>query len=356
VQPGVETSGVGVVDIVMPSNLSTAQRRQMLTELTAGLRTMPGVAQAGFAQKLPLRGPGWSFGFELEGDPESRGTTTFVRFVSPDYLQTMGVAIKDGRLFTEADRTVGASGDGVVVINEALVKKYFKGANPIGRRIANGTGGWVRVIGVVGDVAEAKLTDTREPARYMLSDTPPFLSNINALVFKTAGRSPEAALDDARQLVQRLAPMVAVQRVTTMDRVLDLAVGPARQVMQLLAILTTLALVLGAVGVYGVISHFVNRRSRDWGVRIALGMMPSRVVRMIVRRGAALVSIGVVIGIAAFFALARLLGSFLYGVGAGDPLAMVSATVVLLVVGVLAALIPGLRASRTDPAIVLREQ
>ena len=356
VQPGVETSGIGVVDIVMPSNLSTAQRRQLLTELTAGLRTMPGVAQAGFAQKLPLRGPGWSFGFELEGDPESRGTTTFVRFVSPDYLQTMGVAVKDGRLFTEADRTAGASGDGVVVINEALAKKYFKGANPIGRRIANGTGGWVRVIGVVGDVAEANLTDTREPARYMLSDTPPFLSNINALVFKTAGRSPEAALDDARQLVQRLAPTVAVQRVTTMDRVLDLAVGPARQVMQLLAILTTLALILGAVGVYGVISHFVNRRSRDWGVRIALGMMPSRVVRMIVRRGAALVSIGVVIGIAAFFALARLLGSFLYGVGAGDPLAMVSATVVLLVVGVLAALIPGLRASRTDPAIVLREQ
>ncbi len=356
VQPGVETSGIGVVDVVMPSNLSTAQRRQMLSELTAGLRTMPGVAQAGFAQKLPLRGQGWSFGFELEGDPESRGTTTFVRFVSPDYLQTMGVTVKDGRLFTEADRTAGASGDGVVVINEALAKKYFKGANPIGRRIANGTGGWVRVIGVVGDVAEAKLTDTREPARYMLSDTPPFLSNINALVFKTAGRSPEAALDDARQLVQRLAPTVAVQRVTTMDRVLDLAVGPARQVMQLLAILTTLALVLGAVGVYGVISHFVNRRSRDWGVRIALGMMPSRVVRMIVRRGAALVSIGVVIGIAAFFALARLLGSFLYGVGAGDPLAMVSATVVLLVVGVLAALIPGLRASRTDPAIVLREQ
>ena len=106
----------------------------------------------------------------------------------------------------------------------------------------------------------------------------------------------------------------------------------------------------------GVISHFVNRRSRDWGVRIALGMMPSRVVGAIVRRGAALVALGVVIGIGAFFALARLLGSFLYGVGAGDPIAMVSATIVLLVVGMLAAVIPGIRASRTDPAIVLREQ
>jgi ABC-type antimicrobial peptide transport system permease subunit len=126
--------------------------------------------------------------------------------------------------------------------------------------------------------------------------------------------------------------------------------------MMLLAILTTLALVLGAVGVYGVISHFVNRRSRDWGVRIALGMMPAKVVRMIVMRGATLVAGGVAIGIAAFFALARLLGSLLYGVGAGDPVAMISATTVLLVVGIFAAVIPGLRASRTDPAIVLREQ
>jgi putative ABC transport system permease protein len=356
VQPGVETSGVGVVDIVMPSNIPAPQRRQMLDELKSGLRTMPGVVQAGFTQKLPLRGGGWSFGFELEGDPESRATTTFVRFGSPEYLQTMGVDVREGRLFTEADRTAGSTGDGVVVVNEALVKKYFKGANPIGLRVANGTGGWVRVIGVVRDVAEAKLTDAREPTRYMLSDTPPFLSNVQVLVFRTQGRAPEAALDEARQLVHRLAPTVAVQRVTTLDRVLDLAVGPARQVMQLLAMLTTLALVLGAVGVYGVISHFVNRRSRDWGVRIALGMKPSRVVQLIVRRGAALVSLGVVIGIASFFALARLLGSFLYEVGAGDPVAMVSATVVLLVVGILAALVPGLRASRTDPAIVLREQ
>ena len=358
VQPGVETNGIGVVDIVMPSNMTMPQRRQTMDELTLALRGMPGVTQAAFSQLLPLRRGGWNFGFELEGDAESRSTTTFVRFVSPDYLQTMGVALRDGRLFTEADRTAasGPNAEGVTVVNEALVKKYFKGASPLGRRVANGTGGWVRVIGVVGDVAEGRLTDEREPARYMLSDTPPFLSNVQVMVFKTSGRSPAAALDDARQLIQRVAPTVAVQEVTTMDRVLDLAIGPARQVMQLLAILTTLALVLGAVGVYGVISHFVSRRSRDWGVRIALGMKPSRVVQMIVRRGAALVALGVVIGIGAFFALARLLGSFLYGVGAGDPIAMVSATAVLLVVGMLAAVIPGLRASRTDPAIVLREQ
>ena len=358
VNPGIETSGVGVVDIVMPNDLEPARRRQTMDEITAALRALPGVTSAGFTQKLPLRGGGWSFGFDMEGNPEARGTTTFVRFGSADYLKTIGATLREGRLFTEADRNLYnvENAEGVIIVNEALVKKYFNGANPIGRRVASGTGGWGRVIGVVRDVAEAKLTDNPEPTRYMLTESLGSVPGVEVLVFKTAGRAPETALDEARQTVQRLAPSVAVQQVTTLDRVFDLAVGPARQVMALLTILTSLALVLGAVGVYGVISHFVHRRSRDWGVRIALGMAPSNVVRMIVRRGVVLVGLGVVIGIGAFFALARLLGSFLYGVGAGDPLAMASATAVLLVVGVLAALIPGVRASRTDPATVLREQ
>jgi predicted lysophospholipase L1 biosynthesis ABC-type transport system permease subunit len=208
----------------------------------------------------------------------------------------------------------------------------------------------------VNDVAEGHITDAPAPVRYMLSESLPFVAAAQGLVVRTAGRDAETALEEARDVVRRAIPGVGVERVTTMERMLDRAVGPARQVMMLLAILTTLALILGAVGVYGVISHFVNRRSRDWGVRIALGMMPVRVVRMIVMRGTGLVSLGLVIGVVAFFALARFLGSLLYGVGASDPVAMVAATVVLLVVGVVAAAIPGIRASRTDPAIVLREQ
>ncbi len=271
----------------------------------------------------------------------------------------MGVKLRDGRLFTETDRSAAgdSAGEPPIIINEALARKYFEGTNPVGRRISTGFGPRLgRVIGVVNDVAEGALTDKAAPARYMVHETLPFVPSGEALVFHTAGRGAEAALDDARQMVRRVVPGAGVQKVSTMDRELALAVGPARQVMMLLTILTLLALVLGAVGVYGVISHFVNRRSRDWGVRIALGMMPMKVVRMIVARGATLVAGGVVIGIAAFFALARLLGSLLYGVGASDPIAVVAATTVLFVVGILAAIIPGLRASRTDPAIVLREQ
>jgi len=336
--------------------MQAPRRLQALREVTEALRTLPGATAAGVTQLLPIQGGGWSSGIQVQGSASTEVTTTYVRVVSPGYLQTMGVKLRDGRMFTEADRTTAAT-EPPIIINEALAKKYFAGTNPIGRLISNGfTNSWGRVIGVVNDVAEGKLTDAPSPARYMLHETLPFVPGAEALVFRTTGRNAEAALDDARRTVQSVIPGAGVEHVSTMERELAEAVGPARQVMMLLAILTTLALVLGAVGVYGVISHFVSRRSRDWGVRLALGMMPGKVVRMIVVRGTMLVSAGVVLGIAAFFALARLLGSLLYGVGAGDPLAMGSATVVLLVVGVLAAAIPGLRASRTDPAIVLREQ
>ncbi|MDF2776227.1 MAG: permease, partial [Geminicoccaceae bacterium] len=357
IEPGVETAGVGVIDITLPNDLPSERRRQVLREMTAALGDMPGVASAGLVQKFPLRGGGWSSGIQVEGTPATEVTTTFVRFVSPGYFETMGIPVRDGRVLTESDRMTAGTpdADGVVVINEALVKQYFGNTNPIGRRVSNGWGGWARVVGVVGDVAEGKLTDAPAPARYMLLETLPFVSDMQTLAFKTEGRSPESALDDARQIVQRVAPSAAVQGVTTLDRVLDLAIGPARQVMTLLAILTTLALVLGAVGVYGVIAHFVSRRSRDWGVRIALGMMPSRVVAMIVTRGAALVLAGIVVGVTAFVALARLLESLLYEVESADPLAIAGATAVLIVVGLAAAVVPAVRASRTDPAIVLRE-
>ena len=357
IEPGVETAGVGVIDITLPNDLPSERRRQVLREMTAALGDMPGVASAGLVQKFPLRGGGWSSGIQVEGTPATEVTTTFVRFVSPGYFETMGIPVRDGRVLTESDRMTAGTpdADGVVVINEALVKQYFGNTNPIGRRVSNGWGGWARVVGVVGDVAEGKLTDAPAPARYMLLETLPFVSDMQTLAFKTEGRSPESALDDARQIVQRVAPSAAVQGVTTLDRVLDLAIGPARQVITLLALLTTLALVLGAVGVYGVIAHFVSRRSRDWGVRIALGMMPSRVVAMIVTRGAALVLAGIVVGVTAFVALARLLESLLYEVESADPLAIAGATAVLIVVGLAAAVVPAVRASRTDPAIVLRE-
>ena len=164
-----------------------------------------------------------------------------------------------------------------------------------------------------------------------------------------------AVLDAARQAVQRAAPGVAVQEASTIDQVLARAVGPARQIMTLLTLLTGLALVLGAIGVYGVIAHHVSRRKRDYGIRIALGLSPARVVRQVVGRGTVLVALGLVIGGGAAVVLARSLAALLYGVGAADPLALLAAAVALLTVGMLAAFVPAWRASRVDPARVLYE-
>jgi putative ABC transport system permease protein len=146
-----------------------------------------------------------------------------------------------------------------------------------------------------------------------------------------------------------------VQQTTTMRNVFDLAVGPTGQIVTLLSLLAALALVLGAVGVYGVISHYVSRRSRDYGIRIALGQQPSRVVRQVVGRGAMLVAIGSGIGIVAAVFLTKILATLLYGVEATDPLSMAGAVIVLLAVGMLAAFVPARRASLTDPAVVLRD-
>jgi ABC-type antimicrobial peptide transport system permease subunit len=209
----------------------------------------------------------------------------------------------------------------------------------------------------VENVAEQKLTEGPQPARYVLYDQIPYTPETHSIVLKVAGeRRAAGVLEAARRTINQTAPIVAVQEMTTMESVFSKAVGPARQVMTLLTLLTALALVLGAVGIYGVISHFVTRRRRDYGVRIALGQSAAGVIRQVVGRGGVLVAIGSVIGIASALLLARLLASFLYGVGAADPLAMGTAVLALAAVGLAAAYIPARRASRTDPVMVLRQE
>ena len=178
-----------------------------------------------------------------------------------------------------------------------------------------------------------------------------------SLVMRT-NRPDDAAtvLDAARRTVNRVAPGFAVQETTTMSRILDVAVGPARQMMTLLSLLSALAMVLGAIGIYGVMAHFAARRKRDWAIRIALGLPTSRVVTHIVRQGAGLVAIGILVGVIGTVALARLLTSFLFGVGTVDPIAFAAASAVLLLIGLAAAFIPARRASAVEPALVLREQ
>jgi putative ABC transport system permease protein len=357
IDPGIETDGVVVVDILAGGELTPEQRRQALGQMTDAVRALPGVRSASVAMKIPLRGSGNSFDITIPGQPEAAQTTTYFRVVGLDYFGTMGIRLRAGRTFAASDVADSAMTEVPIVINEDLARRYFPGVDPIGRVVGGGFDAPQRIIGVVANVLEGDLTSEPEAARYYLAGTVSWFSPQAAVVIKAERpEDADAVLDAARATIQRAAPAFAVHDLTSMKRVLDMAVGPARQVMQLLALLSALALVLGAVGIYGVISHFAARRKRDWAIRMALGLPAGRVVRHIVGQGAALVAIGIVVGVAGTLALARLLGSFLYGVSAVDPLSFLAASATLMLAGVMAALVPAWRAGTVDPATALREQ
>jgi predicted permease len=358
IDPGVETQGIAVLDVALPADVPTAERLVLMRNLVDAMGELPGVRSAAASAHIPLRHGGDNTGITIPGRPDLEEATTYFRFVSPRYFETMGIELKAGRTFSVADRPAPSDTTEVdIVINEALAKEYFDGVDPIGRYTGGGFGVPERIIGVVADAAEGTLTEERKPTRYYLQDQIAWVMDGQTFVLRSErGAEPTRVLDAARAAVIRVAPGVAVQEATTMERIFANAVGPARQVMTLLSLLTGLALVLGAVGVYGVVAHLVSRRLRDWSIRIALGLQPSRVIGQVVRYGASLAVVGVAVGIVGALALSRLLESLLYGIGSSDPLSLGSAGVALLLVAVLAALIPAIRASRADPALVLREQ
>ena len=351
IDPGLRVDGVAVLDATMPAQLSQNERRRAIITMLPALEAVPGVRSAAAAQKLPLRGSGDYWGLNIVGRPPVNATTAF-RMVTPAYFGTLGIPIKHGRDFLPSDRE---GSEPVVIINEALAAKFFPGDDPLGRVVQTFGEPGERIIGIVGNAAEASLTDAPVPARYMLYQQMPFLYNQVTFVLRTDSMEAASVLVDARSAIARDSSQLAVQQTTTMKNIFDLALGPTGQLVTLVSLLAGLALVLGAVGVYGVISHYVVRRSREYGIRIALGEQPLRVVRQVVGRGAALVALGSAIGIALAIGTSRLLTSLLYGVQPTDPVAMAGAIAVLIAVGMLAAFVPARRASLLDPAVVLRQ-
>jgi len=353
IHPGVRTDGVAVVDVILDSGLNRARQLQTVDELTTAVRELPGVGSAGAAVELPLRGGGYNAPLLLVERPDLKGLTTEFRIVTPGYLESIGIALYHGRTIMQADRL---ETERVVVINEALAQRYFAGVDPIGKMIGEG-GVPARVVGVVANAVERHLTDAAAvPVRYVAVAQMPWIDREQSLVLHAAAGVDETSLlEPARRAIARVAPGVAVQQMTTMGRVLDRAIGPARQVVVLLSLLTALALISGAIGIYGVIAHFATRRRRDWAIRVALGLPGSRVITHVIGHGAWLVTVGIAIGVVGAAGLTRLLSSFLYGVSAIDPIAFTAAATALLAVGVLAALVPAWRAGMTDPIIALRE-
>ena len=319
------------------------------------IRSTPGVQSAGIVNFLPLYGGlGSATGFNIEGKPEPpRGTgpSTNVRVADGGYFKTMGIPVKQGRNFSEVE---DAEVRNVIIVSESFARKHFPGEDPLGKRIKvfmSEDPAWTEIVGVVGDVRYDNLTAEAEPTVYY--PHPGLTYEFMTIVVRTAGDPAEMA-PAARREIAAIDPDQPVSDVRTMTQVMADTVGRARFNTLLLGIFAGLATLLAAVGIFGVMNYSVQLRTREIGLRMALGAQPGRVLMLVLRQGLILTLIGIGVGLAGALALSRVMSGLLYGVTASDPATFAAIVVVLGVVSLIACYIPARRATRVDPLIALK--
>jgi putative ABC transport system permease protein len=330
-------------------------------ELAANLGRQPGVAAAAVASTVPLTGSGISISMIIEGRPvPAHGEETpnvFLRFVSADYFRTLGVRIARGRGFSGADRANTAA---VAIVNETAARRYWPDQDPLGQRFTldDDRGGVVEIVGVAADVRHFSLAES--PAREVfmpLSQTTPlnwqWLQRSMIALARITGE-PESAAGAIRQVVRALDDQLPVSDVRSMDQIRFESLGDERAGVALVGTFASVALVLASIGVYGVMAVMVAGRSREIGIRLALGARPRDVRRMILRDGAALTAIGVVIGMIAAFALTRTIEAMLFETPATDALTLIVVSAVIAVAATVACWVPARRSTRVDPVVALR--
>jgi predicted permease len=331
------------------------KRLAFYERVIADARAVPGVENAAYGSTLPFQSIGNTNGFGIEGralDPGDPGDALF-RVGTSDYLRTLGVTLLEGRLLDERD---GRDTPPAVVVNETLARKYWAAGDALGHRLWFGdpAGPFYSIVGVVKDVRERGHELAMKPGVYVtyaqrLAPLPEYL------IVRTKGQ-PEELAEAVRRIIARADPDQPVSAVRTMDDIVDLAVADRHQQMVLLGIFAGLALLLASIGLYGVLSYAVTQRSRELGLRIALGASTGSVMRMVVGRGLSLTAVGLGIGLALAWAAARTMQSLLYGVPATDPWTFGGVVAVLGIVSAAASYLPARRASRVDPIEVLRAE
>ena len=324
------------------------------------VRALPGVEAAGAVRSLPLAATIGDWGLDVEGYAETPGNNAKGDWqVSTDgALEALGERLVAGRAFTAADR---ADSLPVALVNETMAKKYWADGNPLGRRIRMGSPSrpWLTVVGIVADQQHNGVGVTVKEKFYrphaQFSQVTGFAPRGMTLVVKTAG-DPMRALPSIRQAVASIDRAVPIAAPRPMTEVVSGAIAAPRFTGWLLGLFAATALTLAAVGIYGVLSYLVSQRTREIGIRVAVGAGPGEVMRLVVGRGMLLALAGVAIGVAAAFVSSRLMESLLFGVQPRDPLTFVGVPVVLTGVAIVASVIPALRASRVDPVIALRAE
>jgi putative ABC transport system permease protein len=364
VDPGFRPEHVVTFNLTLPEpKYSAGQRvRAVVADLSERMKTLPGAQATAIGFGLPMSGMQFRTNVDVAGRPPlppGKRNPIDVRIASPGYFATLGIPLLRGRDFTSADRATTTQ---VALINQETARRYFSGEDPVGKRIelgwsrdTAGTGGPTamggEIIGIVGDVKQFGLSADATPMTYL-----PFeqaaLNDLSVVVRSTA--DPAAVGNAARRLVREVDPDLPIFGFTTLEDVIAESVSQPRFYTLLLGVFAGLALILAAVGIYGVISYLVSQRTRELGIRIALGATAPQVLRLVLGQGLVLAIAGVVVGLGASFWLTRLIASLLYGVGAADPLTFFGVVVVLLAVASLACYLPARRAARVDPLTAIR--
>jgi predicted permease len=359
VDPGFRAEGVLALQVILPEGKypKAPQRAAFTNALLERLRALPGVTSAGMISSLPVGGDEEIEGLEIEGQPRPKPSEIPLadyRQVSPGYFETLGIRRLAGRVIAGSD----AEGSPLVaVVDEALARAYWPGADPLGKRFRTGGFGgapkqpWVTVVGVVGDVRQSGLQIDPRPQVYVPQAQG--ATSYQSFVLHAKG-DPKALIADARSAVYAIDRDQPVSRVRPMEQILFESLAGRRFNMVLLGVFAGLALVLAAVGIYGITSYSVAQRTREMGLRMALGAQPWTVLMLVLREAGALALIGLAAGIVLAFAATRVMASLLFNTGATDPVTFASVAAALALVSLFAAWVPGRRATQVDPMVAMR--
>jgi putative ABC transport system permease protein len=361
VSPGFQPDHLLVADLPLSQNAYAKPelRYEFFDRLVERAKTLPGVKSAGAASFLPVSGGGSLIQFNIEGRPPKTPhdyVAAGYRTVTPQYMETMGVPLLQGRNIAVGDVEKAPA---VVVINASMARTYFPGENPLGKRMQIGATPdkdvpYMEIVGVVGDVLQGLDTDAKAEMYlpYRQADTvlPVFQLSV---VLRTSG-DPRLQAAALRSAVREIDPNQPVVKIRTMEENMATSVTEPRFRTWLIGIFAALALVLAAVGIYGVMSYSVNQRTNEMGIRVTLGAQPNDVFRIVVGEGLRLALIGVGVGLIGALAATRVLRTFLYGVSAIDPVTFAITAALLILVAVAACYFPARRATRVDPMVALR--
>ena len=335
----------------------SADQAALYRKVLDRLRGVPGVAQAAGATRVPFGNGVWINRYHIEGrDPEQGGTAIAeTSSATTDYFETLRIPLKRGRPFTENDAEKAMP---VVVVNETFARTFFPGEDVLGKRLqtpgrVSGPGPWMTIVGVVGDTRQRSLLTDPPPMVYR-----PMLQAPSAdFTFLIRGPAPAAELASRiDHEVRAVDPELPIYAVRSLESSIEASVAERRFVMRLLGLFALAALLLAAIGVYGVIAYSVVQRTREIGIRMALGARPADVRRMLLTEGGRLAGLGVALGVAGALLLTRAMSALLYGVSPRDLLTFAAVPAVLASVALAACFFPALRASRLDPTTALRSE